>query len=156
MANGVPPGPEVLFYHLERATLEAVLPKLLERTLERGQRAVVQTGSDERLQALDAHLWVYEENAFLPHGTQRDGASDRQPIYLTTGDETPNSAAVRFLVDGANAASFDGLARAVFLFDGNDPDALAKARADWKRVKSKGLAATYWQQDDDGKWLKKA
>ena len=147
---------EVLFYHLERMTLEAILPKLLEKTLERGNRAVVQAGSDERLQALDAHLWVYEESAFLPHGTKRDGASDRQPVYLTTGEENPNGATVRFLVDGARAENFDGLARAVFLFDGNDEDALAKAREDWKRVKAQGLAATYWQQDDNGKWVKKA
>ena len=86
MTNVSPPPMDVLFYHLERMPLEAILPKLLEKTLERGARAVVQAGSDERLQALDAHLWVYEESAFLPHGTKRDGASDRQPIYLTTGE----------------------------------------------------------------------
>ena len=42
---------EVLFYHLERQPLERVLPNLLERTLERGWRAVVQCGDPERLEA---------------------------------------------------------------------------------------------------------
>jgi len=36
---------EILFYHLERATLESVLPGLLEKSLERGWRAVVRAGS---------------------------------------------------------------------------------------------------------------
>ena len=35
---------EVLFYHLTESTLEDALPPLLEKSLERGWRAVVQTG----------------------------------------------------------------------------------------------------------------
>ena len=39
---------EVLFYHLTESTLEDALPSLLERSLERGWRAAVQTASEER------------------------------------------------------------------------------------------------------------
>jgi DNA polymerase-3 subunit chi len=46
----------VFFYHLERQPLEAVLPKLLSMSLERGWRAVVQAGSEERSEALAAQL----------------------------------------------------------------------------------------------------
>ena len=35
----------------------------------------------------------------------------------------------------------------VVLFDGNDPDALALAREQWRAMKQEGHAATYWQQD---------
>ena len=49
---------EILFYHLLRQPLEAVLPSLLERSLARGWRAVVHAPSAERLQALDDHLWT--------------------------------------------------------------------------------------------------
>ena len=148
--------PEVLFYHLERQPLEAVLPALLEKTLERGWRAVVQAGSEERLEALDTTLWTYREDSFLPHGTARDGHGAEQPIYLTTGDETPNGAGVRFLVDGAAAASFAGFVRMVFLFDGNDGEQLSRARGQWAAAKSAGCTATYWQQSDSGRWDKKA
>jgi DNA polymerase IIIc chi subunit len=65
--------------------------------------------------------------------------------------------AVLFLVEGASvpddAAAYQ---RLVLLFDGNDEDALAAARADWKRVKAAGHEATYWQQDTRGRWEKKA
>jgi DNA polymerase-3 subunit chi len=145
---------EVLFYHLERAPLERVLPSLLERTLERGWRAVVQSGSAERLEALDLALWTYNDASFLPHGMARDGDPARQPIYLTLGDETPNGAGVRFLVDGAEMSEFQGFVRIVCLFDGNDAEATAKARAQWKAVKAAGCAATYWRQSENGRWEK--
>ncbi|MFV0369140.1 MAG: DNA polymerase III subunit chi [Hyphomicrobiaceae bacterium] len=148
--------PDVLFYHLERQPLERVLPSLLEKTIERGWRAVVQSGSQERLEALDLTLWTYRDDSFLAHGMGKDGNSEHQPIYLTTGSETPNGAGVRFFVDGACAEDFDGFVRLVYLFDGNDPDAVATARLQWTAAKKAGCAVTYWQQSPSGGWKKKA
>lgn len=148
--------PEVLFYHLEQQPLEAVLPLLLEKTLERGWRAVVQAGTAERLDALDQHLWTWRDDSFLPHGRRQDGHPERQPVYLTTTDENPNSATVRFLVDGAEAPDPKGYARLVVMFDGNDESALAAARGIWKNYKDQGCAVTYWQQGETGGWVKKA
>ena len=147
---------DVMFYHLERQPLERVLPSLVEKTLERGWRAVIQVGSQERLEALDAVLWTYAEESFLPHGTARTGFSADQPVYLTTGEDTPNGAGVRFLIDGAPPASFTDMTRLVFLFDGNDDEALAAARSQWKSAKAAGCGMTYWQQSDAGRWEKKA
>jgi DNA polymerase III subunit chi len=147
---------EVLFYHLERQPLEKVLPSLLEKTIARGWRAVVQSGSEERLEALDLALWTYSDDSFLPHGTKKDGYDSDQPIFLTTGDDTPNNAEVRFFVDGAVAADLTGLVRAVYVFDGQDEQALVLARSEWKAIKDKGLAATYWRQSAEGRWEKKA
>lgn len=147
---------EVLFYHLERQPLEAILPNLLERTLERGWRAVVQVGSEERLEALDTALWTYRENSFLPHGTRRDGFVTEQPVYLTVNDECPNGAGVKFLVDGAEAQAFTGFVRIVCLFDGHDAEATERARRQWQAAKSAGCAVTYWRQTDAGRWEKMA
>lgn len=147
---------EVMFYHLERQPLERALPSLLEKTLSRGWRAVVQAGSDERIEALDLALWTYNEESFLPHGTKKTGSAADQPVYLTTGDETPNGAGVRFLVDGASAADFITPARIVYLFDGRDDEALQSARAEWSKAKDAGCAVTYWQENESGRWEKKA
>lgn len=154
MTNTTPT--EVVFYHLERQPLEAVLPTLLEKTLERGWRAVVQVSSDERLEALDESLWTYRPDSFLPHGRARDGFAASQPVFLTTGDDTPNDAGVRFIVDGAEPAAYTGFARIVIMFDGNDREAVARARTQWKAAKAAGATATYWQQNDNGRWEKKA
>jgi DNA polymerase-3 subunit chi len=152
---------ETLFYHLERRSLEDVLPGLLERTRERDWRAVVRVGSAERMQALDAHLWTYSEQTFLAHGTAAEGHPERQPIFLTTEDENPNSADVLFLVDGAapgdwSASVLKRYARIVLLFDGRDENALGAARAHWRNAKEAGHEATYWKQSAAGKWEKQA
>jgi DNA polymerase-3 subunit chi len=147
---------EVLFYHLEHQPLERVLPSLVERTLERGWRAVVQAGSEERVEALDTLLWTYREDSFLPHGTRRDGNSTAQPIYLTSNEDNPNGAGVRFLVDGAETTELSSYDRVVYLFDGRDTDAVVKARGHWKAAKDAGCEVTYWQQSSEGRWEKKA
>jgi DNA polymerase-3 subunit chi len=147
---------DAYFYHLERQTLEQVLPSLLEKTLARGWRAVVQAGSADRLEAVDLALWTYADDSFLPHGTARAGHASEQPIYLTLGAETPNGAGVRFFVDGAEAQDFSGAERFVYVFDGRDSDAVASARAQWTAAKAAGCAVTYWQQSESGRWEKKA
>jgi DNA polymerase III subunit chi len=147
---------EVYFYHLEHRSLDSVLPELLERTLQRGWRAVVQCAAPERVEAMNAHLWSYADDSFLPHGSARDGDAQCHPVYLTDGHDNPNGAQVRFLADGVDFPDLSGYARAVFLFDGRQDEALQRARQQWKAVKAAGLAATYWQQSEAGKWEKKA
>lgn len=148
---------EILFYHLQSQPLERVLPTLLARSRERGWKVAVEASSAERVSALDDHLWTYADDAFLPHGTDQEPEAASQPILLTTSEANPNNAAIRFCVDGARIPdALDGYERIVLMFDGDDPDALAKAREDWKRLKAVGHAATYWQQDENGRWEKKA
>jgi len=144
---------EILFYHLERQPLEKVLPTLLEKSLERGWRVVVQAASKERIEALDAQLWTFSDESFLPHGTVHEPQAHEQPILLTVEADNPNGASVRFLLDGAevpaDAASYQ---RIVLIFDGEDPDAVAAARERWSEAKANGFEATYWQADEQGRW----
>jgi DNA polymerase III subunit chi len=146
---------EVYFYHLERRSLEEVLPTLLELSLKRGWRAAVQAASEERVEALNTLLWTYREESFLPHGTARDGRPSAHPIYLTAGDDNPNAAHVRFLVDGAVLADASSYTRVAYVFDGRDDQAVARARAEWQAAKAKGHAVSYWQQNQEGRWQQK-
>ena len=144
---------EILFYHLKGQALEHVLPPLLQKSLERGWRVVVQASSDERVDALDAHLWTWRDDAFLPHGTSRDPEAAEQPILLTASAENPNGATVRFLVDGADLAADAGdYQRIVLLFDGDDPEVLEMARRRWTEAKKTGAEVTYWKADENGRW----
>ena len=146
---------EVLFYHLEHQPLERALPALVERTLERNWRAVIEVGSEERLEALDTLLWTYREESFLPHGTRRDGNPEQQPVFLTSSQDNPNAATVRFLLDGAQLADLTSYARVVYMFDGGDASAVERAREEWRRLKEAGCEVTYWQQSPEGGWQKK-
>ncbi|HYH20071.1 MAG TPA: DNA polymerase III subunit chi [Azospirillum sp.] len=147
---------EARFYHLQRRTLEQALPKILEKVLERGWRAVVLAGSRERVDSLNQHLWTYDPASFLPHGAKRDGFAADQPIWLTDEDEAPNGATVLVTVDGAESARTAGFELVCDLFDGNDHFAVQAARERWKRCKAAGFALTYWQENERGAWEKKA
>jgi DNA polymerase III subunit chi len=148
---------EILFYHLLGQKLEGVLPGLLEKSLERGWKVIVQGASEERIEALDAHLWTYRDDGFLPHGTWREADAAAQPVLLTPNEGNPNGANVRFLIDGAPVpADAEAYQRIVLLFNGEDEDAVAAARSAWSEVKAKGFEATYWQPDEQGRWAKKA
>lgn len=147
---------EVLFYHLQNMTVEHVLPPLLEKSLQRGWRVIVQSTSEERTDALDAHLWTYRDDSFLPHATWRVADVGSQPIVLTVEQGNPNGAQVRFLIDNAALpADAEQYQRMVLVFDGDDNEALASARAAWTESKSRGFDVTYWQADEGGRWQRR-
>ncbi|MGV3650647.1 MAG: DNA polymerase III subunit chi [Devosia sp.] len=146
---------EILFYHLETRPLEKVLPVLLEKTLERGWRAVVETGSPDRARLLDDLLWTWRDESFLPHGLAGEPNEAHQPVLIATGPDNANGANVRFYVDRAVPREGGDYQRIVFMFSGHDPDALAEARTAWKALRD-GHDLTYWQQDAEGRWVKKA
>ena len=146
----------IAFYHLQRSTLEVALPKLLEKVLENGMRALVMAGSDERVEALNTTLWTYDSQSFLPHGSGKDGAPETQPILLTADvGSSPHSAEVLVQLDGTSLNDFSGFDRVLDVFDGNDGTALTAARERWNSLKSDGHDLTYWQQSDSGGWQKK-
>lgn len=147
---------DIRFYHLTKTSLEAALPQLLEKTLDRGWRAVVCAGSSERVEALAAHLWTYSDEAFLPHGTPKDGYPGLQPVWLDTSDSNVNGAHVLFLTEGTQVSNLDAYGVIAELFDGNDTEAVATARAHWRAHREGGHAPTYWKQDDCGRWRKGA
>jgi DNA polymerase III subunit chi len=144
---------EIGFYHLTRTALPEALARLLDRTLQAGQRAIVLCPDAARLKALDTALWACPEPVWLPHGTPADGDHDLQPVWLTTDPEPANGARFLFLVDGAETDRIGEFDRVFDLFDGNDPERVAAARVRWLAAKSSGHDLTYWKQSPRG-WEK--
>ena len=147
---------EIGFYHLTRTPLERALPKLLEKVIGAGKRAVVRAGSQERVDFLNGALWTYEPASFLPHGTAQDGEAARQPIWLTAEDENPNGSQILILTDGASSNQVGEYERCLEMFDGRDQQAVEAARARWRGYKDAGHPLTYWQQTANGGWERKA
>ncbi len=156
---------DILFYHLDGQPPDKTLPSLLEKTLERGWRAVVMAGTRERLAILDTALWTYKDDAFLPH-TLLEGGEDpdtlrEEPALLALSEagKPPvafNQPDVLFLVDQAHLPDdLTPYTRVVLMFDGTEEAALTQARAAWKTWRDAGHGVTYWQQEKD-RWVKKA
>ena len=131
------------------------MPRLLAKTLQAGERAVVMLGSPERVDALNTHLWTCDPNGFLPHGAAKDGEADRQPVWLTHLDENPNGANFLFVADRARSETVADYKRCFELFDGRDETAVPIARA-LEGLQGGGPHVVYWQQTPGGGWEKKA
>ena len=148
---------ETLFYHLEKRSLEEILPGLVEKSRQRGWKALIRCDTADRADSIDTLLWTYDDQSFLAHAQAGDGDSARQPVLITVEEGNPNSAEIVFYVGGAQPndwATLNALSRIVLLFDGRDGAALATARSAWKDAKAAGHDVTYWKESPSGKFEK--
>ncbi|MBQ8482549.1 MAG: DNA polymerase III subunit chi [Alphaproteobacteria bacterium] len=146
------------FYHLQKHSLDEVLPKLLLKAYASGKRIVVKIGNEERIEQMNSYLWTFQDESFLPHGSKKDGFAAEQPIWLTLQNDNPNKAEFLFLTEGAeiNPEELVSYERVFNIFDGNSKEYLNQARKLWKEYKDSGCEVFYWQQSDSGKWEQKA
>lgn len=145
------------FYHLQKAPLEQVLPKLCEKAYATGKRIKILLGNAERVEFINSLLWTYSEESFLPHGSKRDGFAEEQPIFISAEEANENNAVLLILADGAqvNVDKLSAYERVLNIFDGNDEIALNNARVYWKEIKTLGGELHYWQQNASGSFEQK-
>lgn len=146
---------EIRFYHLLSQTLDQALPAFLTKALSAGSRVIVRVPDEREAERLNAHLWTWRPEAFLPHGSSKDGFSSDQPIYLTDRDENPNSADILILTHGTSSESAGSYRLCCDFFDGSNESAVLAARQRWKAASTSGFDLTYWIQNEQGGWNKK-
>ena len=165
---------DILFYHLETTSLTIVLPGLLEKSLQRGWKALIVSGAQDQLAPLNEALWTEREDSFIPHALSA-GCEDceSEPILLSSLDEVegvpgdgalsnPNQANILFMVHSGyvDVKSLNQFERCVAIFDGNDDVAIGAARDLWKRIRDANQNGddaqelTYWRQSEQGRWEK--
>ena len=133
------------FYHLTRVPLEKVLPSIAERVLASGERLVIVAEDEKFLTRIDALLWSYKPESFLPHGRAGD-----QPILLTADAEGAAAQNIA-LIDGEWRDGALSFARAFYFFDSQTIDG---ARMAWRGLAERQeVERHYWKQDDGGKWV---
>jgi DNA polymerase III subunit chi len=138
---------QIVGYHHSISPLEKVLPKLLEKILASGQRAVVMAPSEDQLKTIDTFLWTYSKSELLPHGTAEDGNPSYQPIWLTCTDENPNGAQVLVLINTLRPTHLNQFEKVLIL----DPD--------WSIDSTQWAQSigdlTVWEEQTQGGWAKK-
>lgn len=146
----------IQFYHLTATPLERALPKLLQKAFDGGFKTLVVADSDARVDQLNQLLWTYDPNSFLPHGSEKDGQSEKQPILLSTSAAPKNDANLLAITDGRMLENAAGFERVLDIFDGGNAEAVASARARWSEYKNAGHEISYFRQTDAGGWEKAA
>ena len=147
---------EVRFYHLQNQTQKQVLPAMLGKALERGQRVLVKMSSPQDVEDMNDFLWSYNPDSFLPHGSTKDSYPENQPVLLTAEDENPNRAEVLILCHGAESDRHGEFKLCCEMLNGHDEAAVSQARERWKLYKEKEYDVTYWQQTSSGGWEQKS
>jgi DNA polymerase-3 subunit chi len=142
----------IQFYHLLSTSRARAVPKLMEKVLASGAKAVILVNSDSMLKTMSDALWANDPASFLPHGTARDGHASEQPIYLALTDENPNGAEILCVLDGSLPQSVTNYSKLLDVFDGNDESETAAARTRWAHYKAAGFQLQYIKQQPGGGW----
>lgn len=144
------------FYHLEKFPLEKALPAILQKAYETQANVLIKTDLAEQADELNILLWTYDPNSFLPHGCEKDGFAEKQPIFITHKDGVnPNHASLCVLVHNVPVPFDEGFERILYFFNGLNQESLDKAREQWKKVAQTDAQRFYWKQDESGKWENK-
>ena len=124
------------FYHLTRNPLEVVLPMLLGKARDAGWSVLVRGANPRRMAQIDDALWTFRDDAFLPHGIAGGPHDADQPILLTTDPGLPDGRACLICIEGTEVSpeEITQTARTCILFDGGEPAALERARAQWRSL----------------------
>ncbi|MDC9701774.1 MAG: DNA polymerase III subunit chi [Alphaproteobacteria bacterium] len=145
---------QVYFYRLEVGSFESVLPRLLQKVLERGWFAVVQAVSPEVVKSIDSVLWTYSADSFLPHSADMDFFPSEQPVFLTSTLANPNESQVRFFLNCEPEMPFSDYERLVCIFDNFHEERLSVISRVGQKARSEGHEVICWVQTEKGKWVK--
>ena len=145
-----------LFYHLTRSGADSLLSALVAKSRQAGWRVELRGVSSDRMEMLDQAMW--QGDGFVPHGLAGGPHDARQPVLLTiAGQGAGNDPDCIVALDGADLSAEECTAaqRVCVVFDGNAPDAVARARDQWRALTAAGVTAEYWSEAG-GRWEKKA
>lgn len=149
---------EIRFYHLLTQGLTQALPALVSKAYGGGHRIHIRVNNDAQAKNLSDAIWAYGgAHSFTPHGTEKDGEPEHQPIWISASEENANHAATLIITNGAelNADAMKDVTLICDMFDGNDETAVTAARTRWKNYSDMDLKLTYWQQNESGGWDEK-
>ena len=135
------------FYHLERSNLDTELPFIMEGLYAEKKRVLIRTDSPERTDYIGNLLWTYNSDKWLPHGTEKDGRTQKQPIFITEGSDNPNKATVLAVISGEEldftAPENKDFEHILIIFSAHDMTAKDNARKLWLVAKEKGYELYY-------------
>ncbi|GAB4137184.1 MAG: DNA polymerase III subunit chi [Sphingomonadales bacterium] len=146
---------EIGFYHLQSQPLERALPRLLQKALAAGHRALVLAQDPALVDALDQALWCFDDASFLPHGRAGAAHEQAQPVLLATHLTDANQADILVALEDCLPDDLTRWRRCLYMFDGHDDAALTAARARWRALKDAGGEMRYFQQNPGGGWEQK-
>ena len=150
---------EIVIYEFANTEPMKALPALVQKCLEQKWKVVIQCESEQIRDDLNSFLWLFEKNSFLPHGTEADGFSNKQPIFLTCINENPNSANAKIAFGKVDTGEIDSISefdRYMVVVDSKDKETVKVAGEFFQKLSKSGYQAKYQKQNSNGGWSERA
>jgi DNA polymerase IIIc chi subunit len=148
--------PEINFYQIDDVLIKSLAP-LLMKVLEEKKKVLVFCADQKQLNEIDAGLWTYGRNKFIPHVTifdkefnQGDLSFERQQILISNREENTNKSDYLVFLDLPNE---DFLMKFSRIFHFFEPKNRASIQDLSKRIANKASKINSYEKKD-GKWIK--
>ncbi|WP_045858974.1 DNA polymerase III subunit chi [Teredinibacter purpureus] len=64
--------------------------RLIDKAVTKGNRVMVATNSEEETRTLDAMLWNFRPESFIPHYILGEEYAEQSPVVISHAGDTPN------------------------------------------------------------------
>ena len=136
--------PKVVFYDVDPEAWDAWLQKLASAAWDRsGARLMIRVDGPERAEELDALLWSFREESFLPHEVVREGSplTDKDARVLISWSETNPHGANLLALDSPVELDFASTFEVVMdVVDRRSEERLAASRERFKAWRARGVS----------------
>ena len=132
---------EINFYQVDETIIKSLAP-LLIKVLEEKKKALVFCANQDQVKEIDASLWSYGRNKFIPHVTisDREFVMERQPILITDKEENSSKADYLVFLSEPSEAFISKFSRVFYFYEEGKFAAKSKPKNSYKKT--------------DGKWVK--
>lgn len=139
--------PKANFYLMKQDSEHArsqLACRLAEQVSRQGQRVYIRAANTEAARELDALLWSFTPESFVPHALKDSPEAAHAPVLIGSDSSAPTGTHC-YLNLGTDAAPEQAGVEVVAEFVLNDPTAKATSRASWATYKQRGWELQHHQ-----------
>ena len=142
------------FYNSSHRNVVADISWLIEKLFKEKNRILVCCKDQETVEVIDAFLWTYKEDEFIPHSIATKEKNSIYPILIATDIHEDYDHNVLLALSGVLIKEKDWrkFAKAYYFFDDQENKEKENAREMWKRFSALNIDCKYWVNKTN-KWV---
>jgi DNA polymerase III subunit chi len=131
--------------------IERVACILSEKCYLKNLRTVIIVPSTMQKETLNNMLWTYKQKSFIPHGSDNDPLSEKQPIFITEQFQNPNLANNLILINpllDKLISKFKDFEKIIIIYD--NQEFIVECS---KYLASENIFFTLYEEGANGTWV---
>ena len=142
------------FYNSSHRNVVADISWLIEKLFKEKNRILVCCEDQEAIEVIDAFLWAYKEEEFIPHSIATKEKNSIYPILITTDIHEDYDHNVLLALSGVliKEKDWQKFEKAYYFFDDQENKEKENAREMWKNFSALNIECKYWVNKAN-KWV---